>query len=368
MTTKESLNHQSYLTIKETFKEKINLHVMPSVDSKNSLTSLYKLFTLQISFYLSFKKGFKKASSKVLFDHIFIVNFDHCDKIFSLLGSPFGKIPYSGILMNIKFHREAMHIGPKSRSDLIYKILFNKLLNQKRLFRIFVVDEVFFDFYKNKSNEKLILIPEPLIDLVGNSTKTESRISLNILNDDFIVLIFGSLSARKGINELINSVYISNLKNVSILLAGNLDDSARKLLEGNYAKQLYLRKQLILFSGFQEEERQYQLFNASDIVWVAYGEGFTGSSGIYYQSTIFAKPVITSNQGLLAYLVKKYKNGVTCELNSNIDIAKKIYHLKNNREEYELCSNNSSKLSIKHRLNYFGKEIVKEILKEKYND
>ena len=80
------------------------------------------------------------------FDLIYCINLDYFEKALSLRGSPFGSRPFAGMLMNPKFHRAPLGLGPPSRGDFLYRMFFKRLLALRGLVRLMVVDNLFREF------------------------------------------------------------------------------------------------------------------------------------------------------------------------------------------------------------------------------
>lgn len=165
----------------------------------------------------------------------------------------------------------------------------------------------------------------------------------------------------KGIKELLNS--IKNLKNSSIkvIIAGEQTDEVKNFLNRNDNKELIAQGVIIIFQGFKNYKEEAILFFASDVVWVSYSDNFTGSSAVLYQAGVAQKPVIVNKSGLLGFMNRKYKIGVSVNINNLNNIINRIEFLYNNKNiRYQLGKNNY-KLSKKHSGINFAKIIANKI-------
>jgi glycosyltransferase involved in cell wall biosynthesis len=362
ITTNNATNHPSYKIVETESKVNLKVFFIDELKESNKINS-YSLLIRQIKLLSLFRKAVKNIITNVQIDHIYINNLDHCDKILPFFRNPFFGISYSGLLMSPKFHRFKCGIGSKSRSDIIYKILFKKLAQQNYIKNIFVIDELFYNYINtiHLSKNKIKFLYEPTNDISQNIGKEKSRISLKINLDKFCILIFGGITKRKGVIELINAIHSSKLENCCILIAGNIDNEIMEFLNSRISIDLIVNDKLKIFPGFKSEVEQDMFFESSDIVWVGYVGGFSASSGVFYQSGQYQKPVLSNNYGLLSYLVNKYNNGILCDVNNFDEINSSINLLANNSDCYQLYSQNSAKMTKLHNATDFGEKILRTI-------
>jgi glycosyltransferase involved in cell wall biosynthesis len=363
LTTRTAASHPAYKMIEQESKCSLTLHIMPEVPKKSSTGSL-SLFFYQVRMYIAIRRGFRLIANKDAIDFIYVVNFDHCDKALSLFGSPFAEMPFSGMLMSPKHHRAKMHIGPPSRSDILYSWLFLRLLRIKNLHRLTLVDESFCEYAareKRSEYKKLKFVPDPA-ELHGDKTKEQCRRDLGISTDEFVVLVYGSLTPRKGIQELLGAMKTSNIENMTILLAGRADERIDELLNASEFKRYIGQKKLLVRKWFHDHEEEYLVFSASDVVWTCYVGPFFGSSGVFYQAGALGLPVIVNRHGLLSWLVKRHDNGLTCDPADPHSINDALLQLKTNSELYKKLGQNGRRLSANHTGYNFG-EIVCQSMK-----
>jgi glycosyltransferase involved in cell wall biosynthesis len=363
MTTNEAYHDETFkIIIKESSKD-FNVHIIDNFFLKSEDSSI-NLLSNQYQYYSSIKKCYNKVYQIDKPDFIYMVNLDHFDKILSLLGTPFKDTSYSGMLMNPKFHRMPMKIGQESRFDKLYFYLFKNLCKQKYLKNIMIVDQVFDEYLaKLKINlfSKRVLINEP-VDLKGFDTRNFAREKLGINESDFVILVYGSLSLRKGLRELLNSFYELNIVNIKIIIAGKINNDIVDLFQDTrFFKKIEL-KSILFFPGFQDDESQYRFFKASDTVWLGYIHGFSGSSGVIYQAATMGLPVLASNYGLIGWLVSKYKIGLKFDTFNYAQIREAITLISTNKKLYNEFRINAIVLSESNTAELFGKTIIESII------
>ena len=292
-----------------------------------------------------------------------MINIDHFDKILAILGSPFGKYEFSGMMMNIKFHRKIMSIGATSRSDWLYKKLLLNVLKIQKLKKLTIIDEPFYEYsekYMQKHFNKISLIPD-VGDIYGSESQDEARNNLRIQKDKFVILVYGVLTKKKGIKQLLRSVIEFNSSKLTVLLAGIQDEDIKDLMQKPEAIQLKKNGQLVESSGFHNEVCEYRVFKAANAVWIGYiGQSF-GSSGVLYQSCSIGLPVLATSKGLVGWIVKRYNIGFTFDPEDKYDVSKNIGILYSDSKSVKIASDNAILLSKKHTGLIFGKYICDAI-------
>ena len=187
------------------------LSIMPEPASPGG-TGQMSLFNKQIQYRKAMALGFDKLGADEVPDLIYIMSLDAVDKALSVFGSPFGKVPISGMFVSVKFHRFQMGIGPSSRHDKLYRWSFERLLQIKSLFSITVIDEYFVEYSRQQSKpgyRKVKFVPDPG-ELEGSESVAQARGQLAIPDDRFVILVYGVLSTRKGVKELLEAVSLLN--------------------------------------------------------------------------------------------------------------------------------------------------------------
>ena len=337
----------SILVIKNTTLEK---HLKYQKRHNKSYSSLLLLFD-QIKFYFIIKKEFEQINFKNNYDHVFFPSIQKIDKALAFFGSPFQNTSFSGIYLDIKFHLRSYGITHKSRLNYLSQILFKKLLNIENLKSIITNDHLFTRFLKKKgwkNYRKVYFLHDPK-ETNLKFKKNNARKILKLPNKSIFILVYGALIASKGIFELLSIFKDNELnKNIKIILAGKQFGLTKFLLRNNnFVKKLKLTKKLFIYNKWLTEEEEALFFSAADIVWIGYKK-YSSPSGVLYQAVSKLLPIITSDDGLICFLNKKIKIGISvnifnpCEIINAINyITNKnnILYLKNNIKKFSKISN-----------------------------
>jgi len=325
------------------------------------------LISKQVKYYYAFKRSFKKIKDKP--DYIFINSFNTIDKIFPILGSPFKNAKVSGFFSSIKFHLNQKNSFKSKFKKFIDFYLFKKLISNINITKIFIPDPLGVKFLKNKKfniASKIELTNDfgPL--LKKNFFKKEKlrmkfRKKLNILKDDYIILVYGFIRKEKCINYLVNIIKSFKFsKNIKIIIAGEQANEIRLYLNDEFKKNKSIKKNFIIFDKFISNELEKKLFLSTDLVWTGYDKNYYGSSGVFFLSSLMTKPVITSNHGLINWYNKKYKIGKSIDISSQLLVYKNIQNFINNK--IKIPNKNFAYVNKKHSYKQFCEKVTKSFI------
>jgi glycosyltransferase involved in cell wall biosynthesis len=322
LTTKEAAAHPAMDLVRDGAPGPFPIRFLPSHKSSSS-TSTYSLLMSQLYWWWSLFRHYRKISVDKHPDIIYLPTADWVVKAIEILGSPFGKIPFALLYMSPKHHRHAVGIGSKSRNDRLYDFLFRRLLTQPRLQSILVIDELFYEFaqqqYGDRAN-KITYVPDFGV-VRGTLTKQQCRSNLGISQDAQVLLVYGYLTTRKGILQLLEAISgLDHLSNLVVLLAGAPSVEIKQILDSEPCTSLNRNRKLFPRLCFHDSNEEYEVFCASDLVWLGYTHGFSGSSGVLHKALSLGLPVAAMETGLVGHLVRKYDLGFTVDPNNKAQV------------------------------------------------
>lgn len=304
------------------YKSGINLTCMPDCAYQEALKSKFSDIGREIKLRGIFKAAYKKTHSSSAVDYVFLPFLDYCLYSIGLLGSPFGKTMWGGICMRPSFHYQASGvIAPKPKLSRIKELLFKKCLSSASLDKIFTIDEILEKHITNTSRKpttKIKYIPDPA-ELIGEHTFKSARSKLGITESAIVILVYGALNERKGIQALIEALNNSTqLDNVHLLLVGKQSGKINNYIHA-HASQLKTKERLYTLDRFVNADEQQMVFAASDIVWLGYQEHFT-MSGVLVLAAMSGKPIIGTREGLIGWYVNEKKLGVCIDTQKQSEI------------------------------------------------
>lgn len=343
------------------FKQKKKIFFIKK--KKLNKINYFQLIILQFQNYFLIKKKFKELSKRYRFDSIYLNNVDHYDKALSIFGSPFGKSEFYGLFLNPKLlYNEKFNIL-NSLKIRIYRILFNNLMNIKTLKKIFIINPLCLKYISKKILSKIVL----LYDIGGFLYKKKiifkkkhCKKILNIAKSSFVILVYGRIREDKELIYLINVVkkFYLNFK-IKIIVAGEQDKYTKNILRDNVYNDNYIKNKFIIINKFINEKLEQILFKSSNLIWTGYSKDFTGSSGVYFLSSINKRPVISSNHGLIYWYNKKYRIGKSTDLRNLVKVKKVIdYFMRNININLNNNFNNTNKI---HNSIRFSKQITNHL-------
>ena len=331
VTDKTLKNGGGALRILKNEKTKFYIDTIKYVDVANK--NFFSLFFYQFRLYFAIKKKFYELNKNNNFDHIFLTSAQRIDKAISIFGSPFKNTIFSCIFLGLKFHLKMFAIKSTSTNHFLSKLLFYKFLQTKNLFKIITNDYLLEKFvikkdWKNKS--KILSLHDPK-EFNYQYNKNYSRKVINVDNDRFVILVYGAIINSKGINELIQLFKVRDSNVHCIIVDKQIGETKNFLKNDKYVQSLKQQKKISLYDGWHSEKKEAIFFSASDAIWIGY-KNYSFPSGVLYQAISIKKPCIVSNDGFIHELNKRYKFGVSININNPKAIMKSIDVIKKNKK------------------------------------
>ncbi|MBL0103934.1 MAG: glycosyltransferase [Bacteroidetes bacterium] len=181
------------------------------------------------------------------------------------------------------------------------------------------------------SNTNKVFLPHPVYDIFGDiQTKADARKSLNVGQEEKLILFFGFIRAYKGLDLLIEAMADERIRNLNIklLIAGEFYEDAKPYLEK--INSIDSGKNFILHTEFIGKEKVKSYFCAADMVVQPYRSAT--QSGITQIAYHFGRPMLVTNVGGLAEIVANGKAGYVVERDSKA-IANAIIDFYSNKKE-----------------------------------
>lgn len=327
LTTRSAVAHPSYELVDSEIGNSVKLHFLPEFPKNNKFSNITLIIT-QLKIWLILRYEFAKIAKETHpFDVVYVPTLDWIAKAIELVGSPFGKTPFVVLYMSPKHHRKKMGLGPESRHDWLYEFCFQRLLRIKTLRSVLVIDEYFFEYCKKRYgslSKKVKFVPD-FGELHGSVTKSGARAVLGIGSGKKVILVYGSLTKRKGIVQLVDAFLASPVSDdLVLLLAGKPDEQIEAMMKTRRMSQLVESGRIVVLSRFQTEKEEQLVFVASDYAWLGYVSGFYGSSGVLYQAGSIGLPVIAMKDGLIGKLVERYSLGILIDPHNKNSIVEAL--------------------------------------------
>ena len=188
----------------------------------------------QFRYYRTFARAYRRLSRVERPDFVFIPYLDYCAYAVSVLGSPFGRTPWGGIMMKSHFHLEEMGVQvPSSRLRWIGGRLFLRILRNRSLRALFTFDETLVHYVRKRHPglSRVAALSPRAHRLRGSHSRGSARQFLGIPGDATVILVYGALDASKGIDALLDGTRMDGFpEDISLLVAGLQAPGVKALL------------------------------------------------------------------------------------------------------------------------------------------
>ncbi|HMQ70173.1 MAG TPA: glycosyltransferase [Ignavibacteria bacterium] len=210
------------------------------------------------------------------------------------------------------------------------------------------------------------LIPHPVYNIFGDKVeKTEAKDFIKKeydidLQNEKVILFFGYIRKYKGLNYLIDAMpEILKKVKLKLLVVGEYYGDEEKYRE--QIRTLGLEEDIKVVSDFVPDSNVKYFFSASDVVVLPYSDAT--QSGIIQIAYHYDKPVIATDVGGLAEVVRNNETGLIIEPKNPGAIAKAIIEFYENGLE-EKFTINAKEEKKKYSWEMFV-ESVKELINKK---
>jgi glycosyltransferase involved in cell wall biosynthesis len=284
-------------------------------------------------------------------DYVIVPFVDDCILGLALSREAFAGIPWMAITMRTMFHYRAMGvIAEELRFSGIRRVLLYRILKQKSMDSMLTIDPTLAEFAKTRSEgfmRKFEYLPDPATYHPVLPSKIEARLQLKVPLEVPLVLLFGEISARKGVVSLLEAAADPSCSpRVHVMLAGRFEDR-EQILENASFQRLKAVGRLHAIDGYVQGADERRVLAAADCAWLGY-TGFYGMSGVMVLSGRHGVPVLASREGLIGYLAKKHEIGVTIEPRDRLSVVNALNRLAEERDFFQRAGKKGISVFEKH--------------------
>jgi glycosyltransferase involved in cell wall biosynthesis len=303
--------------------EQITLHTYSALEYDLMVGKRAWLITRELGLRRLLKRVYISVAANLAVDYVFLPYADGCLYSIALLGSPFGSTCWSGICMRPVFHLRKCGVSfPRSLFvEPIKEMLFMRLVRSRRLRHLFSIDELLVRYVKNKNEvTRLSFAPDPC-DTTKLINKAEARRQLKLPEHALVILVFGFLDQRKGLDSLLLSCETLKFPQTAhLLVVGTQSEWAASVLATSSAQKLRATERLHEIDKYVTSDTEALAFSAADVVWLGY-RGHYAMSGVLVLAACAGRPVVAAEDGLIGWYVKRYSLGETVNVEDPEQIA-----------------------------------------------
>jgi glycosyltransferase involved in cell wall biosynthesis len=257
-------------------------------------------------------------------DYVFLPYLDYCLYAIGLIGSPFGSTPWGGICMRPSFHYDKYEVAaPRPRFARVKRMLFLRLLGHVTLKCVFTIDQLLCQFIAEgypalKGRVRYLADPA---ELHGNDTLETARHALTIPANAVVVLVYGAIDERKGLDALLAAIeHPDTPRDIHLLLVGRQSASIRALVDGHQFANLLEEGRCHVVNEFVDHAVEQRAFAAADVVWLGYRRHY-GMSGVLVLAALSGVPVIATRDGLIGWFTRTQRLGASVSTTDSAQVA-----------------------------------------------
>ncbi|PIW26846.1 MAG: hypothetical protein COW30_12765 [Rhodospirillales bacterium CG15_BIG_FIL_POST_REV_8_21_14_020_66_15] len=238
------------------------------------------------------------------------------------LGLPAGGRTVSGIMFRPTTHyRTAGWCRPTMKErlrDLRKDIILRLLTRRRAVSRIFSLDPYFPDYAARsyKHGHKVVPLADPAYPLAPPGPE-ERAIAERLPDERTVFLMFGEITARKGILQLTEALTLlprDTARRTCVVVAGRIDPEIRVRVTKAFGTILRRQPDLKVFVVDRRlaAGEITALVERCDVVLAPY-QRFVGSSGVLLWAAQLRRPVISQEYGLVGKLTRNFGLGLAVD-------------------------------------------------------
>ncbi|MBD2459685.1 glycosyltransferase [Oscillatoria sp. FACHB-1407] len=290
---------------------------------------------LETSFTGRIKRAFQewnilqKYTKSLGTDHCLLMYFDTVFLRFAFGGTL--PCPFSSIYFRPLFHYPSFaNYTPAGREQVWQwrdRVCLAKLLSNQRLQTLFCLDP-FAVAHLNQLDKRsrAVFLQDPVRIYHNSNPQSEHlRQELGIQSGRKVFLLFGALSERKGMFQVLDA--IASLppqicEQICLLLVGPIQPPEKEALQARIQDVAAAKPvQIVAHHAFISDEAIQPYFDLSDVILAPY-QRHIGMSAILVRAAAAQKPVLSSDFGLMGEITRFYKLGLAVDSTVPAEIAK----------------------------------------------
>lgn len=188
------------------------------------------------------------------------------------------------------------------------------ILVNPRLYRVFILnDKSGAALMNGKSKNVFRFLPDPVDDRPVTGSDPRAILSKFHINDTRKnLLVFGRIDERKNLKTIFAAIGLlpeGIRQKIRLIIAGQIDGKLSKDYSASIA-DIADQVEIVSHNDFITDDEREVLFQSADIVLMPY-INYYSSSGVLGHSIRHGKPVIVSEQGIIANAVNDHAFGLT---------------------------------------------------------
>jgi glycosyltransferase involved in cell wall biosynthesis len=276
--------------------------------------------------------------------------------------------PVAGIWLKPRFHYRELgwHGAPPPAFEIAEKFMLVRVLANPALKALFFLDPFAATLAGRVAagGDKARYLPDPLLEPASiDSGREAARETLGLDSARLVVLFFGEISRRKGIEQLVAALALLPdriLPKLALVVAGPASDADIASVAAAIAMLRGRGCQVLFELAYVSDDRAGLLFAAADLVALAY-DRHAGMSGVLLLAARAARPVMAQPDGLVGALVKEHRLGAVLPSTRPPDIASCLSHILAEKRVAGFDAEAATTFAEQHRPEHFQREALKAL-------
>lgn len=211
------------------------------------------------------------------------------------------------------------------------KLFMSRIMGHRQLKTLFCLDPFVVEHLEQFSSQvKSVALADPVHTYDSYQPPPEAlKSSLGVAPNRQVFLLFGGLSERKGVLQLLAATSLLTApisQKLCILLVGPMGfDPQQKLRMEQYIEQITRSQdvQIIVEDRFVLDREIQSYFKMADVILTPH-QFHVGMSATLVRAAVAQKPVLSSDYGLMGEIARRYQLGLTVDSTDPQAIAQGI--------------------------------------------
>lgn len=285
-------------------------------------TNRIAMIKRQFAYRSYFGRLFKLANTACTVGEVVIPYADYCLYALAMRGAPFRSSRWCAI---------TMRTSPPGTSvtEMCRWRLIDRICAAPALVRLFTIDPMFQAGEapsRYKLPAKLAYLPDP-VERIEHGDRTAARKAFGIDDRTHVILVFGSLDRRKGIEWLFEALLrLPQSVRVAALLVGKQTPELRAQLQEPRWQQLYASQRILSVDQVIPQTELGGVLAAADSAWLGY-VGHPHASGVFMLAAIHGLPIIATNAGAIGLMASRVSRAISVNPSDSGEVARALGEL-----------------------------------------
>ncbi|HZZ10012.1 MAG TPA: glycosyltransferase [Paraburkholderia sp.] len=313
-----------------------------------------------VRFHRYFKRVYRHVSRAQPIRLVVVPYVDYFFYSLPFLGSPFGKTPWIGITMRSTFHHHKVGIKAPDKPivNAIKAAIFKRAIRCTGLRTLLTIDPTLPEWAAqsaSKGSAAIAYVADPFPDeRAENPVLARERLGLD--PNQRYLLVYGAITERKGIYELVHAM--TRMDHAPTLIVAGEQDAGTRHFMRNHVRSL--KPAPLILDSFISNEMERDLFSACDAVWLGY-KGHYGMSGVLVQAYRFGKPVVATEDGLIGWFSRRCELGPIMSDLSTASIGKALTESMTSWPHAPAATSAREDLLSRHTLGQFKQTLLQQM-------